>query len=141
MTDQTITTAADVLLVHWLANKSDTHSTALEGEDFTPTRGEPHYKLKITEPDSNQETQGPIGSRRFWRDGLLALRIFSPKRVANSDQGARPVNELARLARDVFEGKTISGCHFHAVEVHTLPEDGEWLVRLVKAEFNYQEIK
>jgi len=142
MTTRTITEADDTVVAYWLANKADAYATVLEGEKFTPTKGTPYYSLRLLEDDSAQDTQGKPGNRRYLRDRVLLIECFYPAQISGADQGARPAVEMARQARAVFEGKTITGCHFtKGIQILSVDEDGEWISRAVRAEFFHEEIK
>lgn len=141
MTDQTIETAADVLVAYWIANKGNAYRTVLEGEQYDPDETEPFYELEVLEEGREQETLGRVGNRRFLSKARFYLRIHYPVQISGATKGSRPISVLAKEARDVFEGKTISGLRLFAVEVRQGPTDGKWIRRLVTGEFDYQERK
>jgi hypothetical protein len=78
-----------------------------------------------------------IGSRVFSRSGHLVVRIFVPA----GERGLERANELAMVALDAFEGKTIDGVSFYNVGMKTVGPDGPWFQVNVRADFEFDEVK
>jgi len=82
--------------------------TVIFGNEAEDTEGLNEWLLlKLMNTDSEQHTLGKVGNRRYRRRGLVFIRIYTIV-----DDGLRRFDELARAARDIYEGKTVSGVWF-----------------------------
>lgn len=93
-------------------------------------------RLTIVETGSAQETLGPIGSRRYKRDGVVKLALACPHR-----KGTLKSDAMIKAFRDVFEGVSFSGLYFTDCQVSDLGIEGaSWRVDAL-ASFWHEEMK
>ena len=129
--------ATDAVVKRWIANWTGTTKTDLEGENFTPTRGEAYARLTIRHIVGVQSTQGSTGNRRFRRKAEAIVQLFTP-----ATGGAAAGNALMHTAKNIFEATSFSNLRFiGSAQLAELGVDGEWLMHLVTCPFDYQEIK
>jgi len=77
--------------------------------------------------------------RRFQHDGLLFVQLFAP---TSDTQGQTKLNQLAELAKNVYEGKATAGnIWFRNVRIVPLSADGKAYRANVVSEYQYDEIK
>lgn len=94
-------------------------------------------RLVVRHRSGEQETLGPIGSRKFERVGSVIVQVFTPL-----DEGTSVSDTLVDLVREVFEGKTLSGIRFAGVTTREIgPTVDKWYQVNVDAPFNYDETK
>ena len=115
-----------------------TSALSFEGEAFTPPVGAPWVRVSVRHSDAVQDSLGGIGLRKFERIGRVFVQCFVPL-----DTGLAAVDNLATLARNVFEGKTLSpeAIHFFGVVVREIGPDDGWLQVNVEAAFIYHETR
>lgn len=86
---------------------------------------------------AEQATLGERGNRRFRRDGLVQVQIFTA-----AGDGLRLCHELTKLVCDAFEGYTDSeNIWFSSVFPQRPVPDGPWTMTTVVAQFQYDEVK
>jgi len=87
--------------------------------------------------DANQVTLGQAPNRRFRRNGLMVVRIMTPKK-----QGRLQEDQLAKIVFDSLEGE----CTSEGVELFKLTPlasftAGAYNVKQINVEFEFDEIK
>jgi hypothetical protein len=117
-----------------------TSAFTFDNEEFDPPTGTPWVRLAVRHTASNQETLGGIGQRKYERIGSVFVQCFTPL-----DSGVASADNLASIARAVFEGKTLApageAIHFFDVVVREVGPDGAWYQINVEAFFTYHETK
>ena len=93
--------------------------------------------VHIIHDGADQRTLGGEGERVFERFGGLTVQIFIPA----GQRGLSPASELAKVAADAFEGKTVGGVRFYRVGTRTIGSDGTWFQVNVSADFEFDETK
>ena len=106
----------------------------LENESFTPANK--YVRITIRQLGSNQRTLGRTGNRKFRRDALVLIQVFTP-----ADTGTGESDRLSKLAANIFEGKRLNGLSFGSVSSRGVGPSGSWYQALVEAPFDYDEIK
>ena len=108
-----------------------------DNEKYTPPDTE-WVRLTVRHTASTQDTLGAQGNRRFERIGSAFVQIFVP-----TDQGTTRADELATIARETFEGKSLTGTtiRFLDVIVRETGVDGQFYVVVVEATFQYDETR
>ena len=91
----------------------------------------------VQDYDTYQQTQGPVGSRKFLRKAQVVIRIIVPQGAGTSQAIA-----LAEQARAVFEGVDLNPLkNFIAAPIERVgPMPPEYIV-VVRCPFEYTEIK
>jgi len=80
---------------------------------------------------------GETGSRRFRRNGVLVVSVFTP-----AGMGLPGETDLAKIVMDAYEGVTSSnGVIFRDVTINEIGPDGDFFMVNVSASFEYDEIK
>jgi len=74
-------------------------------ESFTPPVDASWVRLAVLHQTGNQETLGEVGNRRFRREGIISLQIFTPE----GNTGLRAMDALVGTASPIFEGRTLTG--------------------------------
>jgi hypothetical protein len=68
-------------------------------DNITKPDGISFAQLSIVSGPSQQWTMGPEGTRKWQRTGFIEVRLSGPINV-----GRRPLDELAKVVRNIFEG-------------------------------------
>lgn len=93
-------------------------------------------RLTVRHTPGGQHTLGAPGHRRFRRRGLVIVQVFVPV-----DRGLLRCDELAKAARDIFEGKTLSGVMLHDGNYREVGPDRQWFQGNVTVDFSFDETK
>lgn len=115
-----------------------TTKLTFDNEAFTPPANAAWVRLAVRHTASLQESLGRPGNRRFMRLGSVFVQVFTP-----IDKGVREADQLTKQAREIFEGKTLTGTSisFRNVTIREIGPDGKWYQANVEAEFGYDEIR
>lgn len=114
---------------------------ALPNEDFTPPKpgtNTPWARLAFRHNSSFQQTQGPVGCRKFERQASAFIQVFRPE-----DEGEENSAELVDLVLAEFEGARITGttvCFLDVIPREVGPS-GKWYQVTIEATFRYTEVK
>ena len=116
---------------------------AFDNERFeppvNPTTGLnlPWARVSVRHIASDQETLGALGERRYNRRALLFVKLYDAL-----ESGAFTLDSLGQQVRAVFEGTTFDTVRFSkGVLVRESLPDETWEIRVVEAEFDYEERK
>ncbi|MEO1208386.1 MAG: hypothetical protein AAFX78_02490 [Cyanobacteria bacterium J06638_20] len=119
---------------------NDVTPYTLQNEDFESEGLDEWARVTINNTLASQGTLGPPTARRFERQGVATVQIFT-KGGSATDRA----DELAMIAQGAFEGVTltISSVTFLDVVVNEIGEDdeGTWYQVNVVANFRYFETK
>lgn len=107
-----------------------------DNEKFDTPVDEDWVRWSCRHNDSNQESLGGVGHRKFTRGGSVFIQVFG-----RLDKGSRPADALAQNARAIYEGKTIDGVRFTDVIIREIGPDDSWYQINVEAIFEYTETK
>ena len=100
---------------------------------------EPWARITVSHIDSAQTTLGGLNNRRFTRQGIVAVQMFSP---LVDGGGLTFAEQSAIISRDAFEGVgTASGIWFRNTRIKEIGPDATWYQINVIAEFQYDELK
>lgn len=150
MTSLTLTQARDEILTFfrtaWIANNEsqniplffdDAHK-AVPGTADSNEAPLPWARVTLRHGNFFQGSlSGSIGQRRFERNGILVIQIFTPL-----NDGLTTADKLSIIALNSLEGKnTTNGVWFRNVRVNEIGPDGNWFQTNIIAEFIYDEIK
>jgi hypothetical protein len=124
----------NVFNVAW-ANRTD---LTFDNEKFTPPEDKSWVRLAVRHQDSSQETLGAVGNRKFLREGIAFIQVFT---VMNT--GVKSSDDLVEIARAVYEGTRISGTtiRFKDVIAREVGVDKSWFLVVIEAIFEYNETK
>lgn len=133
--------AREAILTAFIAAWGSPEETpfVFDNETYEPENGEESswVALSIREADSAQETLGPVGARRYKREGVAQLSIF-----ALPDRGSQRADELVKLFRDAFEGVTLTGgVYFTDCQVQEIGIEGVYYRVNALAVFWFSETK
>ena len=108
-----------------------------DNEAYSPPNTE-WVRLSVRHTGSTQDTLGAVGNRRFERVGSVFVQIYVP-----TDIGTLRMDELATIARETYEGKSLTGTtiRFLDVIVRELGVDGQFYQAVVEATFEYDETR
>lgn len=109
-----------------------------DNEDFTPPENANWARVAVRHLASTQETLGASGGRKFSRLGSVFVQIFTIQ-----DTGTADVDTLSTRAREMFEGRGITGTtiRFYDVIVQETGPSGKWYQTTVEAQFEYDETR
>lgn len=110
---------------------------ALDNQGFTPPADDtPWTRLAIRFNDGRQNTLGKKTNRKFKKQGILFIQVFT------ISEGATDVNDaLAQSSLEVFEGEKLNGIHFNNGRIRTVGIDEKWWQQNAVLDFTYYEIK
>ena len=114
------------------------HELTFDNEAFSPPVDVPWARLSVRQLASTQETLGRVGNRRFSRLAAAFAQIFVP-----IDEGTSIADNLATIARNAFEGTSLTGTtvRFQDVIVREIGPEGRWYNVTVEAQFEYDETR
>ena len=102
-----------------------------------PSNNDPWARATVQHVLGFQRTLGGIGCRRFQKNGVVAVQIFTKTGTGLSESDA-----LSKLVTDTFEGTdTPEGVWFRNVTLNEVGNDGQWFQVNVTADFEYDDIK
>jgi hypothetical protein len=107
--------------------------------------GDPWVFLHVHQATSEQDSLGETGNRRFMRRARVRVEIRTPTEGGHAKTksgGMRTGDELAEIARSIFEGVNFTGvwCD-RGVQIVESGIDGKWYLHVVEALLSYEEIK
>jgi Bacteriophage related domain of unknown function len=146
--DTTLKAAREAILSRWITQWVDGSSPrtpySFENEKTAPpdavaaaafgTDTGSWVRLTMRSVNSEQETLGPVGSRKFTRYGNIHIQVFVPV-----DRGTADSDTLVGLARTVFEGARFNGVCCYAGSPKEVGPDGRWYQVNVTIPFTYYE--
>lgn len=109
---------------------------ALDNEKLDPPDPTEFVTCVVRQSESDQHTLAPIGQRIFDRRGLVFVQVYTAV-----DSGLRRLDDLAKAARDLFEGKTLSGVYFFVADYREGGQVNGRSVGTVAIPFSYDETK
>lgn len=130
-------TARETIYQTFATDWGVTSQFTFANENFEPPANAPWVRLAVLHQTGNQETLGDVGFRRFRREGIISIQVFMPL-----NDGLRDIDALVQMARQVFEGRTLTGpiwCTDANVS-EAGPSDG-WYQFNVDIDFAYEETK
>ena len=114
-----------------------------DNEDYEPPNGagdQSWCALMIRESIGGQETLGPVGARRYRRNGSANLEIFALR-----NKGSQKADSLVQTFRNNFEGVTLSASgndvYFTDCQVQEVGIEGAWYRVNAFASFWFEETK
>lgn len=124
-----------MIVAGWVTAERDIY---FEAEDKPREYGEqPFARVWVRHSSAGQRTLGGQGHRMFDRNGRIEIEVNSP-----TGNGLSESYQLAKVAADVFEGKSSpGGIWFKNVMWRELGQDGGFYQILVSANFNYSDVK
>lgn len=136
MMSQTVQSAADLVVKHFLEEWGNTSLAVLEGEAGA-SPGTEWCRLTIRQSIAGRGTMGKPGSRRFERNAIAIVQLFVP-----DNEGTKTLNSRIQKVLDIFEGQTLpGGVWFGQVVTQERGSEGKWLAANVEASFTYEERK
>lgn len=132
-----VTAINDRLLANWAQFANADDQITFENEEFDPGTFVEWARSTIIENIRQQQTFGPVGSRKYLVRGSHMFNIYTP----NNTDGTNRSNVLVDHFRSIFEGVTFSEIRFHNAPFRGRIHEGEWLQTTVEALFDYHETK
>ena len=137
MTSVAINEAREALYQRWVDNWTGTGAgTFVFDNESAPSIDTAWERISFKNEESEQDTLGPVGSRQFLRQGLLDIRIFTPK-----DEGLQNADLLGEEARDIYEGASFNGLWTHGFLVREIGPGGNFWETQVIGNVFYREEK
>lgn len=140
----TLKAARDAIEARWITSWATTTHYTFENEKSVPPEAVAASafaldvgawcRVVVRNTVSAQETLGPVGARKFERQGDIMIQVFVPV-----DMGTAHADTLAMAARAVFEGTKFSGVSCYAGLVREIGPDGRWFQVNVTIPFTYYE--
>lgn len=94
-------------------------------------------RFTVRHVGGGQDTLGEEGNRKYLRRGLVAVQIYN-----EVDKGLERADQIAKLIRDLFEGKTLTGgIAFTNSDFREVGDDPPWYQSLLTIDFQYEEIR
>jgi hypothetical protein len=133
----------DAIAAYFLANYTAIPAARIEmpNETFAPpdpNAGLAWGRLSILEFLGQQQTLGDSGGRKFERTGSVFFQVAVP-----TDKGSSSADQLAKAARAVLEGVSISGnsIWLQGATVRHIGVDGAWYLVTTEVRFLSDETK
>lgn len=132
--------AREAIYARWKANAPVPEAQyCFDNEKFDPKTvpdGEVWYRFTARMEESNQDTLGPPGARKFLRFGTIFIQLFTPV-----DKGKALVDQHSPLASQLFEAVDFSGVRCDDVEVREIGQDGKWDQTNITSRFWFEETR
>lgn len=128
--------ARAILYQEFLDNWNPLIPHTFDNEGFNADGIPEWVRLTVRHTPGGQHTLGALGHRRFRRRGLVIVQVFVPV-----DRGLLRCDELAAAARDIFEGKTLSGVMLHDGNYREVGPDRQWFQGNITVDFSFDETK
>jgi hypothetical protein len=133
----TINEARVLINDKFITDWDDETPFTLDNAKFDEPESKPWVRTVVRNRVSNQDTLGPIGVRKFLREGSVFTQVFVP-----IDTGLEEADRLAEIIRAMFEGIRLTGeLWFFATDVRELGRIGDYFQVVVESSFNYEQTK
>ena len=107
-----------------------------EGSDSLDGDSVAWARLSVREVGGGQRTLGRVGNRRYRRQAIVFVQLFTP-----IDAGVLAAGTLAQAVRTIFEGVSFGDLDFNDVRVREATPDEKWHQTIVEAVFDFEETK
>lgn len=105
--------------------------------EFIEPESDPWVRLTARGQEGGQSSIGKKGNRRYKREGIFFVQIFTPVNTGTSES-----DTLAQLAINILEGERLSIDVWTGNSVNReVGAEGKWYATNVETEFTYEEIK
>ena len=126
---------------HWVDNvPSGLDAWTFENEEGfrEPDQDKSWARVVVRTLPGGQETLGGSGNRKFRRQALLGVQVFTPR-----GGGLGPGDDLAEAVRNIFEARSIGGLDFTNGTISEIPPglDEKTFQHNIVVSFSYEEIK
>lgn len=131
--------ARNAIMKEYLNQFSGQFPIALDNQPFTPpdpASGVRWTRLSVQFTDGTQDTLGRPANRKFVKEGLLFIQVFTPQFHATNVN-----DDLAENSLNVFEGVKLGDLWFNDGRIETVGSDGEWYQQNVVLDFTFEAIK
>lgn len=136
----TRTQAREAIYARWKASAPVPEAQyCFDNEKYDPSRvpaGQPWFRFSARMEESEQETLGPPGVRKFIRRGTISIQVFAP-----IDVGKQITDQYLPLVSDLFEGVDFDGVRCDNVESREIGQDGKWDQTNVESRFWFDETR
>ena len=134
----TLSEAREAIYDQFLSGWGATTEVTRDNIDFDPNALSEWVRISVRHTASTQETLNSPGLRRFARFGSAFIQIYT-----EGDIGTQRTDELATIARNLFEGLSLSGTTVRFLDVvfRETGAEGKWFQSIVEATFEYDETK
>ena len=85
-----------------------------------PEEGQLWARISFQNTDGGQYSLGAVGERKFRRQAVIAVQIFTPR-----GEGPSRANQVAQAVVELFEGAAHSALDFHDAVVRPTPPSEE----------------
>lgn len=100
----TLQVARETIYQTFVTDWAATTAFTFANENFDPPVAASWVRVSVLHQTGNQETLGGVGNRRFLREGIISIQVFSPL-----NGGLRNQDALIQTARQIFEGRSLTG--------------------------------
>lgn len=138
MSFTTIKEVKDAIVSQFVIDWASQTVIAYDNDDYKPPNDTtPWVRLNVQFSGGNQASLGSTGTRKFRYEGWVIVQVFTPIGSAKTSDN----DGFANDAKNVFEGKHISGIWFREVGVRYVGPDGKWFQQNAMANFIYDFTK
>lgn len=131
--------ARNAIYQRYLDEFSGQFDIALDNQPFTPPdvgEGVKWTRINVQLVTGTQSSLGVSGNRKFVKEGLLFIQVFTPNGHATNTN-----DDLAEDSLVLYEGERIGDLWFKNGRITTIGEDGEWYQQNVVLELEFEAIK
>jgi hypothetical protein len=122
----------DTFITAWGAETPYT----FDNEEFDQPTDTSWLRLVVRNSVTKQSTLGSIGSRKFLRNGVVFVQLFTPLHT-----GVAETDRLVLLLQAIFEGFRFTDVWFEYTDVRELGIEGKWFQTSLETTFNYEQTK
>lgn len=132
-------------LEEWVTGPDPLTPFCFDNETFDPPqtpegKGLPWARCSVRSITGGQETLGPPGNRKYTRQALARIEVYTPPGSA-----LKPADDLCQVGLAMFEGRSLLGQGVLFTDAQTaevgLVDEGRWFLSTVQASFDYEDIK
>ncbi len=105
-------------------------------EPYDPPATGPWLRMIVLWSDSQQQTLGKTGNRRYDRRGTILFQVFD-----TAGNGVQVTDGIVQHIRDMFEGVRADGVVYLDAQRRRIGVDGRWDQTNVEVAFYHEEVK
>lgn len=132
----TPTEARNEIMKRYLDNFTGQFPIAVDNKKFDKPDGVKWVRLTIKFNSGNQDSLGRENNRKFTKQGLIFVQVFTP-----SNKGTDDNDDLCNSSLNLLDGVRINDLWLYRGRIKTIGSDGEFYQQNVVVEFEFENIR
>lgn len=109
---------------------------ALDNKKLEKPDGVKWVRLNIQFNDGNQDSLGQPTNRKFVKQGLIFVQVFTP-----ANKGTNENDDLCKDSLELLDGVRLNNLWMYNGRISTIGSDGEFYQQNVVVEFEFENIR